>query len=273
MFLRPIHGLDHCCLAGTFVLLLGACCEPAPAQRNSITGMPKRAQDQENYGSRSSFRSVPQPQPVEHRPPLWHYFRWPEHLRHRDPNDPLRHVGLGHPLTGTSWRNRPWHVGWLVGGLFGDDLIADRVSQGEGLFGGYRLGCDVDHYFGSELRFAFANLDLIDPQTSRSMARTSRDHFWDAHLLYYPWGDAHWRPFCSLGMGLASFYFRDDQEQSVLETAFTIPLGMGVKYHAGNWWAVRCGLMDNWSLGARGLSSMHNISLTAGVEVHWGGRH
>src|SRR5439155_24491596 len=26
---------------------------------------------------------------------------------HGDPNDPRRHVGLGQPLMGTSWRNRP----------------------------------------------------------------------------------------------------------------------------------------------------------------------
>src|SRR5436190_1490067 len=34
-----------------------------------------------------------------------------------DIRDPRRHWGVGVPLEGTSWRNRPWHAGILVGML------------------------------------------------------------------------------------------------------------------------------------------------------------
>ena len=81
---------------------------------------------------------------------------FPPLFQHRSPDHPARHVGFGEPLVGTSWLNRPFHAGWLVGGLFGDDLIAGQVDQDEDIFGGYRLGWDFDHYWGSELRFAFA---------------------------------------------------------------------------------------------------------------------
>ena len=45
---------------------------------------------------------------------------------HTDPNDPYRHVGVGRPLIGTSWLNRPWYVGAFLGGLLADDLISER---------------------------------------------------------------------------------------------------------------------------------------------------
>ena len=92
------------------------------------------------------------------------------------------------------------------------------------------------------------------------------------NLVYYPWGDAHWRPYFTVGTGIASYYFQDELGQSVHESVLTLPVGAGVKYHADNWWAVRCCVMDNWSLGSQGLTSMHNISLTGGVEVHFGAR-
>src|SRR5439155_10987161 len=41
---------------------------------------------------------------------------------HGDPNDPQRHIGLGQPLSGTSWRNRPIFFGMFVGGVMMDDL-------------------------------------------------------------------------------------------------------------------------------------------------------
>ena len=41
----------------------------------------------------------------------------------RDPDAPDRYVGWGHPLEGTSWRNRPFHLGWSVG-------LGDNVDGG-----------------------------------------------------------------------------------------------------------------------------------------------
>ena len=196
----------------------------------------------------------------------------PLSIRHADPNDPARHVGLGHPLVGTSWRNRPFHLGWQFGGMSGDPLLKARVSQDEGIYGGYQIGWDFDHYWGTELRLGFTNLDLTDrmPLVGPG-ARTSRDQFWDLNLMYYPWGDARWRPFVSLGIGAGNFYFLDDASRSVRETVFTVPVGAGIKYYYRNWLAWRLSVTDQWSPAAQGLSEMHNIAVTAGVEVHFGG--
>jgi len=194
----------------------------------------------------------------------------PEHWLHRDPNDSARSTGIGKPLTGTSWRNRPFHIGWLFGGLIGDSLIDGVIDQQDGLIGGYRLGWDFDHYWGTELRYAFAKQDLIDLQGMTALP-SGTDNFWDLNLLYYPWGDAEWRPFASVGLGFANFRFEDANQVLVDDSLLTIPLGVGVKHFYRPWLALRTSLMDNLSIGSRGLGTMHNVSLSFGVEVHFGG--
>jgi len=72
-----------------------------------------------------------------------------------------RHIGKGHPLEGTSWLNRPRYAGWFMGTMFGDEIITDRVDQNSDFYGGYRLGWDWDHYWGSEARLGFAELNLL----------------------------------------------------------------------------------------------------------------
>ena len=182
-----------------------------------------------------------------------------------------RSVGMGDPLVGTSWRNRPFHVGWMFGGLFGDDLIAGRIAQHEDIVGGYRAGWDFDHYWGVEGRFVFANLDFTD-QANLDVARTARNHYWDADVLFYPWGDSRWRPYASVGAGWATFEFRDGLNQQIEKTLFAIPIGGGLKYFWKNWLAVRFSVTDNWAIGRDPLDSMHNVSVTGDVEVHFGGR-
>ncbi len=190
--------------------------------------------------------------------------RW---LAPQDPDSPNRHRGLGQPLEGTSWRNRPIHADWFVGWLWGDQLIGGRVGQGENLFGGYRIGYDFGHYWGAELRAGFAYPEVH----AGSLASTnSRDVFWDAHALFYPWGDARWRPYASLGLGAAGFHFVDDQGRSVDQYLVHMPLGIGVKYQWKRWLALRADLMDNLAIGSSGLNTMNNFSATVGVEVHCG---
>jgi len=202
-------------------------------------------------------------------------FQWvpnPWAIRHADPNDPARHVGLGHPLVGTSWRNRPFHVGWLFGELIGDQLIDERVDQDMSTYGGYRLGWDFDHYWGTEVRFGFSYLGLTDTTPlEASGVRTSRDRFWDLNLMYYPWGDARWRPFVSLGIGAGNFSFTDETAELVRASVVTFPIGAGFKYYSDNWLVWRASVTDQWSLGGQGVNSMHNIALTAGVEIRFGG--
>jgi len=298
----PANRSSKLTLALTLWLSLGAFCvttvgqetapygsmilkEPTPATPSAYGSRTSKGQSQSQLKSHEipgflhqeqefkmgSEWQQPMPHALLERSPLLSQLRLPRHFPHTDPDDPERHVGLGNPLIGTSWRNRPWHIGWLFGGMFGDNLIRRRLSQDEDIFGGYRFGWDFDHYWGTELRFAFANLDLTDLQTASNDHGTSRDHFWDVHLLYYPWGDASWRPYLTLGFGLASFYFQDDNLQSINKTVLGLPFGVGVKYYWDRWLAVRFDIMNNWSLGAQDLTTMHNVSLAAGVEVRFGG--
>tara|TARA_B100000809_G_scaffold160596_1_gene157988 strand:+ start:167 stop:691 length:525 start_codon:yes stop_codon:yes gene_type:complete len=132
----------------------------------------------------------------------------------------------------------------------------------------YRLGHDFDHYYGKELRFGFGYLELNNGQPAQP---NSADYFLDAHLLHYPWGDARWRPFASIGMGFANFRFRDAAGRKHDERLFHLPVGMGVKYYYRKWLVLRAELMDNLAFGGNGLDTMHNVSLTGGVEVRFGG--
>ena len=177
--------------------------------------------------------------------------------------------GLGEPLVGASWLNRPLHVGGFVGGITGDSLT-DDLDLEPAFFGGIRLGCDYDHYWGIESRLAFASVDLED-QTSPAVQHTGDVLLWDASLLYYPWGDSRWRPYLTLGVGLADFSYvnQDDAHQST--TAVGVPWGAGLKYRHSPWLALRLDLLDNVSLESGELHTMQNVSLTGGIEYHFGG--
>ena len=158
----------------------------------------------------------------------------------------------------------------MFGGLVGDTLVEGEIDQESGLFGGYQLGWDFDHYWGTELRYAFSKPELTDPQ-GLTLLPSGTDKFWDLNLLYYPWGDAEWRPFASVGIGAASFRVDAATQPLVDKTLFTMPLGVGVKYMYRPWLALRTSLVDNLSFGSQGLETMHNLSLSFGVEVHFGG--
>ena len=153
----------------------------------------------------------------------------------------------------------------------GDPLIIGHVNQGQRVMGAYRAGWDFDHYWGAEFRFAFAYLDLIDVQGVPA-TRDARNLYWDGNLSYYPWGDAKWRPFVSVGLGVASFRFKDDLGRKFNESLLEVPLGIGVKYRARKWLAWRLDVRDNLAVSGSGLSTMHNVSFTGGVEIHFGNR-
>ena len=72
-------------------------------------------------------------------------FDWVRHFGFKHSSTHGRNVGRGIPLKGTSWLNRPFHVDWFLGPLLGDDLIRNRVSQDNVLFGGLRFGFDFDY--------------------------------------------------------------------------------------------------------------------------------
>ena len=189
---------------------------------------------------------------------------------HSDPNDPYRHTGLGEPLIGTSWRNRPVYFGLFVGGIFNDDLVDNEVLQNNAVFLGLRLGWDFDHYWALEGRYAFARAETLTA-AGVPIAESARDYYADVSLLYYPWGDSRWRPYFSMGLGLANFRFVDNNGYYINDSAFGLPIGVGLKNYMSNWCTLRLDLVDNIAFGTNQLSSMHNFSLMAGVEFRFGG--
>jgi hypothetical protein len=190
---------------------------------------------------------------------------------HTDPNDPYRHVGVGRPLIGTSWLNRPWYVGAFLGGMLADDLINDEVEANNSYFIGGRLGWDFDHYWGLEGRYAFSRPQLTDPGGD-TLDDPAREYFVDVSLAYYPWGDSQWRPFFSAGLGFQTFRFRDELGESVHQSLLSVPLGVGLKFFHSPNHTLRLEAYDNIAFGDGRLSTMQNFTLAAGVEFRFGGR-
>jgi len=208
-------------------------------------------------------------------------FDWVRHMGFRHSSTHGRHIGRGLPMEGTSWLNRPYHVDCFSGTLIGDDLIAGRVAQDNELFGGLRIGWDFDYYWGLEARFGWADPNiqindtaLADPDLADTVqpARDGGYFVSDVDLKYYPWGDSKVRPYLLLGAGMARVDFVDDNAKRYNTTLVTVPLGGGVQFRQKNWLAWRLEVLDNLSFGADGVDTLHNISLTAGMELRFGSR-
>ena len=210
------------------------------------------------------------------------------------PQTAPRHRGIGQPLLRESWRYRPLSAGWFMGAMQGSPLIDDWVEQKEGFFAGYRLGWDYDHYWGCEMRLAFGSVALDDSQRAKDAQAAADDArgipaddpirnrfdarrdsnvvLWDLDLLYYPWGDAAWRPYLMAGLGTARIDFVDRLSVVLDKTVFALPLACGLKYRWNDRLALRLELADNIAFGgSSGLNTLHNLSLTAGVEIRFGG--
>ena len=189
---------------------------------------------------------------------------------HMDPNDPDRHRGMGQPLRGTSWLNRPWFAGLFIGGIFNGDLIHNHVRQNGATLLGGRIGWDFDHFWGVEARYGFANPNISNV-AGRPLAH-SRNYLVDASLVYYPWGDSRWRPYVSGGLGAATFRFNDDQGRRVDDSLLSVPLGVGLKYFYSPTFTMRIDLTNNIAVGSRSVNGMDNVSIMGGGEFRFGGR-
>lgn len=189
---------------------------------------------------------------------------------HTDRNDPYRHIGIGEPLSGTSWLNRPLFVGAFVGGIFNSDLISGHVLQNNTSLVGFRVGWDFDHYWGTEFRYAFANPNVTN--TALVSLGDSNNYMVDVSLVYYPLGDARWRPYAQFGMGQARFSFIDDNGHAIDNSLFALPFGFGMKYFATPNFTARLEFIDNLAFASGGLGAQNNISLSAGVEYRFGGK-
>jgi hypothetical protein len=190
---------------------------------------------------------------------------------HTDPNDPFRHQGVGRPLVGTSWLNRPVYVGLFLGGLLADDLISGHVESNNSFFLGGRLGWDFDHYWGLEGRYAFSRPQINDGD-GNTLSKPARDYFIDVSLAYYPWGDSQWRPFISGGLGLQTFRFHDDEDERIHQSLLSFPIGVGIKFYHSPFHTLRLEAYDNIAFGDGRMKTMQNFTLAVGVEFRFGGR-
>ena len=205
-----------------------------------------------------------------------------------------RYRGPGQPLLRESWRYRPFSAGWFMGALQGSTLVDDWAGQKGGYLGGYRFGWDFDHYWGCEGRFAWGYAELNDSQRAKDAQKaaddakglapddpfrqrfdTLRDNditcLCDFSFLYYPWGDSAWRPYLLAGIGYGRIDFEDRLSQYWQAGMLEIPLGIGFKYRWNDWLALRVELTDNVLLKNKGIKTLHEMSLTGGVEIRFGG--
>lgn len=195
-----------------------------------------------------------------------------------------RHKGLGRPLTRSSWMYRPMYVGWYLGGIWGDELRDGEVDADGGFLTGYRLGSDWNYFLGWETAFQFGSMDVSDLNAAQLAAQFPNQNFnfpgrsveylsWDIALMYYFWGDVLWRPFLTVGMGVADFDFQNLQGTRFAAEVFKLPIGGGLKYRYNERFALRLDVIDEIAFGnGEELQNMHNVSFTAGVEYHFGGR-
>jgi hypothetical protein len=169
------------------------------------------------------------------------------------------------------WLYRPFSMGLFMGPITGSTLINDSISQGTGFFAGARFGYDFDDDWGLETRLASASMPLYGGYPDNG-AQHSADHFlWDIDLLYYPWGDAAFRPYVLMGIGTARIKFSDQQGDNLSRILAGMPVGIGVKWKLSDWFIFRLECLDNVAFaGGSIFQTQHNASLTGGLEIRLG---
>lgn len=198
--------------------------------------------------------------PDGRRRPLW---RWLQ-------SSNGRHRGLGGPLERESWLTRPLQISPLGGAIVADGLLKGRVEGSTGYLTGLRMGWDFDHFWGLETRFGLTSFGLDSPIAGVELGN-AKGFLWDTGVLWYPLGDATWRPYVTLGMGLADFRFYDEFARLNHPSTFTMPYGGGIKYRANERWALRFDVTDALSLdGGRQADVMHNLLITGSIEARFG---
>ena len=188
-------------------------------------------------------------------------------LRHSQTHG--RHVGLGAPLVGTSWLNRPFFVGAELGEIWIMRALDDHVSRDHDVFGGMFIGCDWDHFWGTDFRVDWATPELKN-STQPDADRADSMFAWSLNALYYPWGDSKFRPYWRWGLGSTHFDFPTADGTRNDEWLFTMPIGIGMKYPLRRWLALRTEFADQFSIGDSGLPTQHNLTITFGLECRYG---
>lgn len=285
---RNMRGAIRVCLALALLPLRASQGEmPAESSASGTAVVAAQAADQESY---REFL----PEPFEQEPPMvvasdvtaGTAFADPQPRRNRlwqcvpqgmipyvgprTPDD-RKDRGIGLPLKGRGWRSQPFAISTFAGVTDGDPMVSHHVNQQPSFYGGINFSWDYDHYWGIEKRLGFGALNLTNgnhvpiPNTGLSVTGEYR-------LMYYPLGDARWRPFVTAGVGWSDFYFDDDRNTTHLDTVGMVPFGFGLKYLYRERLAFRVDLIDEFTFGTGELSNFHYVALTAGVEVRYGHR-
>ncbi len=205
---------------------------------------------------------APQPEPES-------YFSNLKWLGLRHSSNSGRNVGMGIPLVGTSWLNRPYYFGGDLGTVWLTRPVADNLTTDVDMFGGVFGGCDWDYYWGTELAVNRATPEIVN-QRAPDAERGDRLMEFTTSLMYYPWGDAQWRPYWRCGIGETEIDYPMDDGHRRNEELWTIPIGIGVKYPFRHWLAGRAEFADQLALGNHGVATQHDLTLTFGLEWRFG---
>ncbi|HEX7447785.1 MAG TPA: hypothetical protein VF306_09585 [Pirellulales bacterium] len=175
-----------------------------------------------------------------------------------------------------TWMRYPLYFEKFTGVINVNEPVHDLIHHGVGnLFGG-RWGWDVAPRWGAETRLGYVRATLND--TLHPLIPAHENFlFWDADLMFYPFGDTKWRPFAMLGMGLVDLGYIDDHGREWHQQLITMPFAVGVKYRLNNLNALRLDVTDNVIFGSNqggnGEHVMHNISVLFAFERRFGLPH
>lgn len=174
------------------------------------------------------------------------------------------------PLQSESWLNKPYGLSYFVGGMWLDDPLHNVVGGNAGFMYGGRFSWDLNPSFGVETRLGGANVGLVDRINGIDLA-PANVFFADIDWLWYFTGDTRWRPFALIGTGFFDIDYTDAVPVRHHSTVLQLPIGLGVKYRHSSRIAIRVDLIDNISFASGPQDTMHNWSLTAGLEARFGG--
>ncbi|MDR0521537.1 MAG: outer membrane beta-barrel protein [Planctomycetaceae bacterium] len=196
--------------------------------------------------------------------------------------------GVGMPLVGKSWLDRPYYFGGFVGQTSGSELVAQMIDQKSGGHGGLLFGYNFSDYWGLESRIHFSAVDIYDTENARKIyeeqykaaygenspvppltTRTNELTVLDAAVLYYPLGNAKWRPYFKYGLGIGHETYQTFSSK-VSADVVTMPLGGGLRY----WWneriAFQMDLTDNIIFASGMTKTQNNIAFSLGLMYSFG---
>lgn len=201
----------------------------------------------------------PQPEMVFEQPPRPRPLADYLHNRPRQPQ-----------LQRDSWLNRPYSFSFLVGGLFLDNPLQGVVDGQAGFLYGARLGWDFERRWGVESRLAASSPGVAATNGITPLPQADL-LLWDLQWLWYPTGDTRWRPYVAAGFGVVDVEFMAPANVKFHDTVFGLPIGVGMKYRHSTRIAMRIDLTDNIAFASSQQDTMHNFSVTAGIEARFGG--